>query len=349
MFIFFCNTKLINKKHKTQISSNNIFLQPQFIFDCRFLDKLETMSAPPMSYAARAAAAASLKPPTPPVVVPLPNPKLQVVDNRKNVGDKNNKNRRPQQQPSKPFHNKSPKQITKQTIETKAAEELVSVIANLNFASTPSDIPVVIKEETKLDEETVDKDESLLSQRAETEARERGYSEFPLYREPQDIRLPKKYVYYYHLPNNPDWFNISSYRILHSVETVGQAIMLSRNIPSLSIYHCYMTMMREGVLPMWEHALNRNGGYLSLKVSTSDIDHVWRNMTLQLCGGGLFSSPELEQKVNGITISPKRQFYIVKIWMVDKEYVNTSLLRCDIHGMHRKTIQTGEHHPEFVM
>ena len=324
-----------------------------------------------MSYAARAAAAASLKAPIPPItktpVVPVEkecrvaNKKIivsQAVSQRagpsrgggergRNDGKPSSVATRPQPHSSgaqKTSHEKqSPKnQPTSQLSETTSEkEEAATQLVNVSSFRTEEQKDKVIAD--------IDLEELNLQKRAQHEATEKGYSLFPEMEIPQDIRLSKKFVYYYHLPNNPDWLNISSYRILHSVETVGQAIMLSRNIPSLSIYHCSMMLMREGVLPMWEHALNRDGGYFSLKVSIADIENVWRQLILQLCGGSIFFNPEFEQKVNGITISPKRQFYIVKIWMVTKEIVNPSLLRCDIHGMHRKTIQSGEHRPEFVL
>jgi hypothetical protein len=66
---------------------------------------------------------------------------------------------------------------------------------------------------------------------------------------------------------------------------------------------------------MWEDNCNRNGGCFSYKVSNKVVVNVWRELTYLLCCNSLTVDKKHMELVNGITISPKRGFCIVKIWL----------------------------------
>jgi len=127
--------------------------------------------------------------------------------------------------------------------------------------------------------------------------------------------LPARWNYYYHLPNDKNW-NLASYKlIVNDIDTLEKLIAVNENVTDNIIKNCMLFMMREGVTPMWEDTSNRNGGCFSYKVSNKVVVAVWRELAYRLCGYSLTVERPHMDLVNGITISPKRGFCIVKVWL----------------------------------
>jgi Eukaryotic initiation factor 4E len=131
----------------------------------------------------------------------------------------------------------------------------------------------------------------------------------------QQTHLANKWNYYYHLPNDKNW-NLASYKIIIAdMNTVEQLIAINENIPEHIVKNCMLFVMKSGITPMWEDTQNRNGGCFSYKVSNKVVTQVWRDLLYLLCGNCLTIDRKSMECVNGITISPKRGFCIVKIWL----------------------------------
>ena len=127
--------------------------------------------------------------------------------------------------------------------------------------------------------------------------------------------LYSNWNYYYHLPNDKNW-NLASYKfIMTDINTLEKLIAVNETVTNNIIKNCMLFMMREGVTPMWEDNCNRNGGCFSYKVSNKVVVNVWRELTYLLCCNSLTIDKTHMKLVNGITISPKRGFCIVKIWL----------------------------------
>lgn len=137
---------------------------------------------------------------------------------------------------------------------------------------------------------------------------------------------------FYHLSQNTDW-DLSSYKCIFSkIEYIEQVILLNNIIPEDIIKYCMLFIMRDGITPLWEDPKNRNGGCFSFKISNRFVFEVWKNVFFSLTGGNLFKNRSHEQKINGITISPKKNFCILKIWMSDCSLQSVNDIN-DIHGL----------------
>jgi len=131
----------------------------------------------------------------------------------------------------------------------------------------------------------------------------------------KQLSLHSKWNYYYHLPNDKNW-NLASYKpIMGEIDTLEKLIAVNETVTNNIIKNCMLFVMREGVTPMWEDSCNRNGGCFSYKVTNKVVVSVWRELTYLLCGNSLTIDKNHMELVNGITISPKRGFCIVKIWL----------------------------------
>jgi hypothetical protein len=132
--------------------------------------------------------------------------------------------------------------------------------------------------------------------------------------EPQHNLLGKWNVYY-HLPKDKKW-DLSSYKLIMSdIDTVEKVIAINESIPEHVVKYCMLFVMRDGIAPMWEDPRNRNGGCFSFKVINKQVYGVWKTLFYAMCGETLFKNVANHEYVNGITISPKKNFCIVKIWL----------------------------------
>ena len=158
--------------------------------------------------------------------------------------------------------------------------------------------------------------------------------------------LQNSWNYYYHLPNDKNW-NLDSYYFIsdnmNSLETlIGINEMVTDNI----IKNCMLFVMKTGISPMWEDKQNRNGGCFSYKVVNKVVCQVWRKLIYLLCGNCLTMDPKHNEMINGITISPKKGFCIVKIWMKTCKYQDPSII-VNVDGLIKNGCLFKAHSPEF--
>jgi hypothetical protein len=155
-----------------------------------------------------------------------------------------------------------------------------------------------------------------------------------------------KWNIYYHLPENKNW-DLSSYTVLmNNINSVEEVIALNDKIHDNVIRNCMLFVMREGITPMWEDPKNRNGGCFSYKVNNKYVPEVWKNLFYSLCGDSLFNKQEHCKYANGITISPKKNFCIIKIWLADTSIQDPNSV-INISNLSKQGCLFKKHAPEF--
>jgi hypothetical protein len=135
-----------------------------------------------------------------------------------------------------------------------------------------------------------------------------------------------KWDLYYHLPYIKKW-DIDSYTIImKDIDTLEKLVSINKCIPDLIIKQCMLFVMKNGITPRWEDPKNRNGGCFSFKVVNKFVPSVWKSLFYCVCGESVFENPSYNNLINGITISPKKNFCIIKIWMVNCSVQDPSLI-----------------------
>ena len=86
-------------------------------------------------------------------------------------------------------------------------------------------------------------------------------------------------------------------------------------------------LMRKDINPIWEDPKNRNGGCFSYKISNKNVYNVWKDLSYILSGETISNDPKFASQVTGITISPKKAFCIIKIWMSACDYQDPHKIR----------------------
>jgi hypothetical protein len=125
---------------------------------------------------------------------------------------------------------------------------------------------------------------------------------------------------YFHASDDNDW-TLESYVRLADVSTVEDFWSLDSKISEYIPDNMFF-MMREGVYPCWDDSSNMYGGYVSFKVSKTDACKAWELFATHCIGETMMTNKEFWESVTGVSISPKKYFSIVKIWLKDGEHVN---------------------------
>jgi hypothetical protein len=159
-------------------------------------------------------------------------------------------------------------------------------------------------------------------------------------------KLQYKWTLWAHLPQDSDWTK-NSYKPIFTFTNVEEVIAILNVVPETMVKNCMLFIMREGVMPMWEDPKNRNGGCFSYKVSNKNVCDVWRDLTYALVGDSISNNKVFVNSVTGITISPKKNFCIIKIWMYDCNNQNPAIVTNEVKNLPTQGCLFKKHEPEF--
>lgn len=127
--------------------------------------------------------------------------------------------------------------------------------------------------------------------------------------------LNDSWNYYCHMPNETSWTMDSYKLILGNIRTAEDAVLINEALTPKIIKNCMLFLFRDGIQPSWEDKKNMNNGAFSFKVSNVHAVQVWKQLFYATVGETLTTSDATMKHVNGITISPKKNFCIMKVWM----------------------------------
>jgi translation initiation factor 4E len=158
--------------------------------------------------------------------------------------------------------------------------------------------------------------------------------------------LKNKWDLWAHLPHDTDW-TVTSYKNIFQMTTVEESIAISETLPEILVKNCMLFIMKTGVMPIWEDKQNRDGGCFSYKISNKNVYLVWRDLTYLLVGESLSTNIGFVNNITGITISPKKNFCIIKIWMKNCDYQNPGIITLEISGIIPQGCLFKKHAPEY--
>jgi translation initiation factor 4E len=158
--------------------------------------------------------------------------------------------------------------------------------------------------------------------------------------------LSDRWTLWAHLPHNTDW-SIKSYIQISTFTSIEDTLAVTETLPPVMVENCMLFLMKEGIKPTWEDPKNRNGGCFSYKVSNKNVFKVWKDLTYVVVGGSSSKNSNFVNCVTGITISPKKNFCIIKIWMCDCNNQNPSVLTSDLKALSPQGCLFKKHTPEY--
>jgi translation initiation factor 4E len=116
------------------------------------------------------------------------------------------------------------------------------------------------------------------------------------------------FTLWFHNPNDVNW-GLDSYHEILNFTTIEEFWKLHNCIPNTMVSNGMFFLMKQDIEPIWEDPNNMNGGCISFKVDKDSSYKKWEKFIVHLISGSL---PE---NINGISISPKKNFNIIKLWV----------------------------------
>nr|WRJ69546.1 eukaryotic initiation factor 4E [Oceanusvirus sp.] len=131
--------------------------------------------------------------------------------------------------------------------------------------------------------------------------------------EHQELFLDDVWSIYFHDPDDRDW-TINSYKKIATVSSAEEFWGIHKMIRDYTNKGMFF-IMREHVFPCWDDPTNIEGGCLSLMVPKDDVPQTWETYCVKMLTERLARDEKMSDIVNGMSISPKNDFCILKIWV----------------------------------
>jgi hypothetical protein len=150
--------------------------------------------------------------------------------------------------------------------------------------------------------------------------------------EPSDHHpLHSEWVVWYHNPSDQSWTQ-ESYKDILELATVEDFLVLRNSwnqcLPLVHEGMFFMMRKKNGrvIMPLWEDDENRNGGVWSFKIDKEQAEYVWFKLCMYMIGETICQNEDHAMTINGVSISPKKNFCIVKIWNNDPSISDVSVI-----------------------
>ena len=125
------------------------------------------------------------------------------------------------------------------------------------------------------------------------------------------VDLKNEWTLWYHSINENKW-DKPSYKELFQVKDLYEVYLIFDIFKQNHYQNGMFFLMKNGIFPNWEDPSNRLGGCLSFKISSKNVINEWKNIFLNCVLETLLKDDN--DKINGLSISPKKEFNIVKVW-----------------------------------
>ena len=119
---------------------------------------------------------------------------------------------------------------------------------------------------------------------------------------------------WHHDPKDTNW-TLDSYNKLYQIKNVDDFWCIYNSLNTECLKYNMLFLMKNDIKPLWEDESNKYGGTVSLKVFYKDIYNSWMELSMALLGNYICKDESENKLINGISISPKNGFCIIKIWL----------------------------------
>jgi hypothetical protein len=130
-----------------------------------------------------------------------------------------------------------------------------------------------------------------------------------------NYNLKEKWNLWYHSINDNKWSK-DSYKEIFKINNLFDYQYIVDTFKQDHYQNGMFFIMKDDIFPNWEDPSNRMGGCLSFKVPSKNIITEWKSLLLHCISDNILT----DDQINGISISPKKEFNIIKLWIKDHDY-----------------------------
>ena len=142
-----------------------------------------------------------------------------------------------------------------------------------------------------------------------------------------DLNFKDVWFVYFHDYMDTNW-NRESYEIITKIDNVIN-FWTTFNIIKHKLSLGMFFFMKENIFPKWDDNDNKDFSFLSFKILKTDVETFIEQILIRLFNNTLIEKTYTEY-LSGISISPKKNFCILKIWVSSTNDVLKSTSLYDI-------------------
>ena len=140
-----------------------------------------------------------------------------------------------------------------------------------------------------------------------------------------DYKLQTSWILWNHKLNDNNWKN-NSYKNIFEINNLYDYKFLENIMTLQNLQNTMFFLMRKDIFPTWEDPDNRDGCCASFKVPLKDIRNIWIQLVIDIISENIHIDKNKYDIINGISIAPKKEFNIIKIWFkTDIQNINKSI------------------------
>ena len=129
----------------------------------------------------------------------------------------------------------------------------------------------------------------------------------------ENYNLNSKWNLWCHSLTNKNW-DKESYNKIYEIENLYDYNSFKNNISNQTYFDSMFFLMRDNIFPIWEDENNIDGCSLTIKIPSKDVKKEWDSLVLKCISENIHKNLENYNNITGLSITPKKEFNIVKIW-----------------------------------
>ena len=142
----------------------------------------------------------------------------------------------------------------------------------------------------------------------------------------KNYQLNTNWCLWYHSINDNNWKK-NSYKNIYTMRNLYDLKTLNSIIEKIHLQNSMFFIMREDIFPTWEDPDNRSGGCISYKIPNGDLIEQFDMILNNIVTEDILIDSSNTEYLNGLSIIPKKEFNILKLWIRNNDENYTDSLR----------------------
>lgn len=143
------------------------------------------------------------------------------------------------------------------------------------------------------------------------------------------VALTTPWSFWYHSMSDKDWSR-ESYKFVHKVFTAEELWGVFSLLTTSHTEQGIIFTMRNDIFPDWSDPHIRKGGCWSVKVPKDKVRDVWCKWLSFAVAESVSRNKIVCDEIIGLSISPKKTHYIIKLWTMSEGGTEPSNLMSDL-------------------
>lgn len=126
--------------------------------------------------------------------------------------------------------------------------------------------------------------------------------------------LNSEWNLWYHSIKDNNWTK-TSYKKIYTLNNLYDYKIMEELFQKNYLQNSMLFMMRNDIYPLWEDPENIEGCCVSFKIPSQNLVKTWNDCILSIICENIHKDIDNYNELNGISISPKKEFNILKLWI----------------------------------